>query len=89
MLISPINQSQNSFKAVNQKYYQWAKKDIKQGIGLSGELLTQIEMKVCWKKLSPQDAIDTIEAIKELLSYKREDIERSLEYIKGFLPPHF
>lgn len=89
MRISPINQNQNSFKAVNQKYYQWAKKDIKQGIGLSGELLTQIEMKVCWKELSPQDAIDTIEAIKKLLTYKRKDIERSLEYIKGFLPPRF
>ena len=89
MRISPIKQNQNSFKAVNQKYYQWAKEDIKQGIGLSGELLTQIEMKVCWKELSPQDAIDTIEAIKKLLTYKRKDIERSLEYIKGFLPPRF
>ena len=85
MQISPINQSQNSFKAVNQKYYQWAKRDIEGGIGLSGEVLTQIEMNVSWKNIHPQDAIDTIEAIKKLLPYKREDLERSLEYIRGFL----
>ncbi len=84
MLINPIS-NQTNFQAVNQKYYQWAKKDIERGIGLSGEVLTQIEMEVCWHDMHPQDAIDTIVAIKGMLKYKRNDIESALNYIKNFL----
>lgn len=84
MLINPIS-NQTSFKAVNQKYYQWAKKDIEYGIGLSGETLTQIKMDVCWKDLHPQDAIDTIKAIKSILPAPRDDVERALEYVKKHL----
>ena len=41
MRILPINaNNQISSKAVNQKYYEWAKKDIEKGIGLSDEILT-------------------------------------------------
>ena len=85
MLINPISNNTN-FQAVNQKYYQWAKKDIERGIGLSGEVLTQIEMDVCWKDMHPQDAIDTIEAIKKILPKEYKGIETTIEYIKKFLP---
>ncbi len=85
MLINPIS-NQTSFKAVNQKYYQWAKKDIEYGIGLSGELFTQIEMDVCWKDLHPQDAIDTLEAIKKIMPPDWKGLEITLDYVKKFLP---
>lgn len=85
MRINPVT-NQNSFKAINVKYFDWARKDIKYGIGLSGEVLTQIEMDVCWKDLHPQDAIDTLEAIKSILPNPREDIDRTLNYVKKFLP---
>ncbi len=84
MLINPIS-NQTNFQAVNQKYYQWAKKDIERGIGLSGEVLTQIKMEVCWKDMHPQDGIDTLLEIKKILPNPRTDIERALEYIKQHL----
>jgi len=28
MRISPVNNNQNSFQAVNQRYYQWAKREL-------------------------------------------------------------
>ncbi len=86
MLVNPI--SNQSFQAVNQKYYQWAKKDIEKGIGLSGEILTQIEMDVCWKDMHPQDALDTIEAIKKLLKKPYMGMEITVEYVKKFLQPN-
>ena len=87
MQILPINNNrQTSFQAVNQKYYQWAERDIKKGLGLSGEILTRIEMDVCWKDISPRDAIDTIEAIKKIIPKDYEGIETTLNYIKQFLP---
>ncbi len=87
MRISPINSNnQVSSKAVNQKYYQWAKKDIERGLGLSAEVLTRIEMDVCWKDISPRDAIDTIEAIKKIIPNEYKGIDITLNYIKQFLP---
>lgn len=87
MRISPINNNnQINSKAVNQKYYQWAKKDIEKGLGLSAEVLTRIEMDVCWKDISPRDAIDTIEAIKKIIPNEYKGIDITLNYIKQFLP---
>ena len=87
MRISPINNNnQINSKAVNQKYYQWAKKDIEKGLGLSAEVLTRIEMDVCWKDISPRDAIDTIEAIKKIIPIEYKGIDITLNYIKQFLP---
>ena len=85
MLISPINQSQNSFKAVNQKYYQWAKKDIKEGFSVSSEILRQLRYEVMWKDIHPQDGIDTIEAIKELVGGTGDFIEQVLETFRSML----
>ena len=85
MRIQPIN-NQTNFKAVNQKYYQWAKKDINMGVGFSGEVLNQLEMMVFWKMMQAQDAIDTVEAIKKILPRPRADVDDTLEYLKTFLP---
>jgi len=86
MQILPINQNnKTNFQAVNQKYYQWAKKNIEYGIGFSEEVLTQIKMHVFWKELHPQDGIDTLEAIKKILPNPRNDIDRAIEYVKKHL----
>ena len=86
MQILPINQNnKTNFQAVNQKYYQWAKKDIEYGIGLSAELFTQLEMDIFWKELHPQDGIDTINAIKKMLPEPWEGIDITLDYIKKHL----
>ena len=85
MRISPINQNQNSFKAVNQKYYQWAKKEFQSEVGISSEILRQLRYKVMWKDIHPQDGIDTIEAIKELIGGTGEFIEHTLETFRSML----
>ncbi len=84
MKINPIS-NQTSFQAVNQKYYQWAKKETN-GCHRFSELFTQMEMDVCWKDLAPQDAIDTLEAIKKIMPPDWKGIELTFDYIKKFLP---
>ena len=61
MLIQPISNNQQSFKAVNQKYFAWAKEDIKRGGNVSTEWIDRLGFDVyLFKKISHQDAIDTI-----------------------------
>ena len=85
MKISPINQNnQINNKAVNQKYYEWAKKEAK-GVKRFGELFFQLKMDVHCGDMHPQDGIDTIEAIKKILQNPRTDIDRATEYIKKHL----
>ena len=62
MRISPINNNQTNFKAVNQKYLEWAKKEAK-GVHRLGELLFNTPMSVaptcktvlpiCFRAFSP------------------------------------
>ena len=85
MRISPINQNQNGFKAVNQKYYQWAKKEFQSGVGSYAELLTQLRYDVLWKDIHPQDGIDTVEAIKELTAKTDEFTESVLKTFRILL----
>ena len=85
MRIPSINQNQNNFKAVNQKYYQWAKNEVKEGFSVSSEILRQLRYEVLWKDIHPQDGIDTIEAIKELVGGTGDFIERVLETFRSML----
>ena len=84
MLISPINQSQNSFKAVSQKYYQWAKKEASGGKRFA-ELLRQLRYEVLWRDIHPQDGIDTVEAIKKLTAKTDEFTESVLKTFRSML----
>ena len=84
MLISPIYQSQNSFKAVNQKYYQWAKKEASGGKRFA-ELLRQLRYEVLWRDIHPQDGIDTVEAIKKLTAKTDEFTESVLKTFRSML----
>ena len=81
MRILPINNNnQINSKAVNQKYYQWAERDFKRGIGISSEVFEQLRFEVTWGDIHPQDGIDTInKIIKDLLGKSDEGIEHILE----------
>lgn len=82
MLIQPISNHQQSFKAVNQKYFAWAKKDIKRGGNVSTEWIQRLGFDVyLFRKISHQDAIDTVSAVKKILT----EIDVCLEnLLKGF-----
>ena len=85
MQILPINQNnKTNFQAVNQKYYQWAKKELK-GVHCFDEIFFQIKMDVCWKDMHPQDAIDTLEAIKKILPTNWNGIDTTLNFVKAHL----
>ena len=65
MRIQKITTQQPQFKAVNQKYMTWAKEDYSFDEDVSGEWLTRLSFDVfLLKKITPQDAIDTINAVK-------------------------
>lgn len=78
MLVNPLS-NQTNFQAVNQKYYQWAEKGIKKGIGVSGEILEQLRFDVAWGDIHPQDGIDTVNAIIKLNGKTDEGFEHVLE----------
>ena len=81
MQITRINLSQPSkpqFKAVNQKYFEWAKKDYAIGKNVSTEWLQRLRYDVClFKEISPQDGIDTINAVKKYMK-KTDDVMEDL-----------
>ncbi|MBQ4115673.1 hypothetical protein IJD34_09765 [bacterium] len=85
MKISPINKcNQINYKAVNQKYYEWAKKEAK-GVKRFGELLRQLRYDVAWGDILPQDGIDTVEAIKKLVGKTDQFTEHVLENFRAML----
>ena len=84
MRINPINHKYNnqpSFQAVNQNYLKMAEKEAK-GVQRFDEIIFNIKMDVCWKNMHPQDAIDTLEAIKKILPPSWKNIETDLEYVR-------
>ncbi len=78
MYINPIasynkNNNQTSFQAVIEKYVKDAKNDIKYIQNVSDNLLTRLSYDVFFKKISAEDGLDTIRAIKELLGGKMDE----------------
>ena len=86
MQITKISLSQPSnpqFKAVNQKYFEWAKKDFSIGDSVSTEWMDRLSFDVfLFKKISRQDAIDTINAVKRLINKRDDFIEEVLKNFK-------
>ena len=81
-----INTKQPQFKAVNQKYLEWAKRDIAIGKNVSIDWLDNISFDVfLFKELSRQDALDTIYAVKKMISKTDVGIE---DTIKSLLNPN-
>ena len=84
MRIQKITTQQPQFKAVNQKYMAWAKKDYEYIENVSGEWLDRLSFDVfLFKKISRQDAIDTINAVKKFMNKTDDGIEAALKYLKN------
>ena len=68
MRINKIN-SQPNFQAVNQKYFEWAKKDFARGNNVSTEWIDRLEFDVfLFKTISIKDGIDTINEVKKYMN---------------------
>ena len=79
MQINRIN-SQPNFKAVNQKYFEWAKKDYSLEKNVSTEWLHRLRFAVClFKEISRQDAIDTVNAVKKYMNKTNVGLEDLLQ----------
>ncbi len=77
MRISPISQNNQSFKAVNQKYYKRAEREISRRGWITEDLLCCLRYDVLlWKEISFKDGVDTLCAIKNIL----KEPDNSLEY---------
>ncbi len=77
---------QPSYKAVNQKYYEWAKKCYSLEKNVSSDWLDRIRYDVfLFKQLSRQDAIDTVEAVKKYMGKTNVALE---EILKNFTNPN-
>ena len=86
MQILPINKNnQTNFKAVNQKYLQMAKNGIKNKTGVPSEILIKLRYDVDWGDITPQDGIDTVEAIKKLIGKTDDFFEHVLENFRIML----
>ena len=84
MRIQKITTQQPQFKAVNQKYMAWAKKDYGYIENVSGEWLDRLSFDVfLLKKISRQDAIDTINAVKKFMKKTDVGIEDTLESLRN------
>lgn len=83
MQISPINYKTNpTFQAVNQKYLQRAQKEFAKRKGVTGDLLDCISIEAFFKQISKQDAIDTLNAIKQYAENAIGPWKSTLEFIK-------
>ena len=83
MRIQKITTQQPQFKAVNQKYMDWAKEDYSFDEDISGEWLTRLSFDVfLFKKITPQDAIDTINAVKKYMNKTDNMLEGMIQNFK-------
>ena len=79
MQITRISLSQPSnpqFKAVNQKYFEWEKKDYSLEKNVSCDWLQRLSFDVfLFKEISPQDGIDTVNAVKKYMKKTDDALE--------------
>ena len=74
--ISLSKPSKPQFKAVNQKYFEWAKKDYSLEKNVSCDWLQRLSFDVfLFKEISPQDGIDTVNAVKKYMKKTDNAIE--------------
>ena len=79
MRIDKIN-TQPSFNAVNKKYFEWAKKDYSLEKNVSTNWLQMLSFEVfLFRKISRQDAIDTVIAVKKYMNKTTVALEALLE----------
>ena len=79
MQITRISLNQPStpqFKAVNQKYFEWAKKDYSLEKNVSSNWIDRLDFDVhLFKEISPQDGIDTVNAVKKYMKKTDDALE--------------
>ena len=87
MQITRISLSQPSnpqFKAVNQKYFEWAKKDYS-----LENWIDRLDFDVLlFKNISPQDGIDTVNAVKKYMKKTDDGLEYLLKRFKIAIQGH-
>lgn len=83
MKINSIN-PQPGFKAVNQKYFEWAKKDYARGKNVSSEWLERLSYDVfLFREIAAKDAFDTVNAVKRYINKTDECIEDLLSRLRA------
>lgn len=85
MQILPINLQNNNnqnFQAVSQKYLKRAEREFKQIKGVSGDLLDCLYYDIFFKQISKQDGIDTLNAIKHLVTSSKDYYEHIYDVIQ-------
>ncbi len=86
MRVNPISQNNQSFKAVNQKYYKKAAEWARDCNFVSDDVFNCLRYDiVLWKEISIQDGIDTLNAIKKLLKKTDITLERDLKIYQNLL----
>ena len=81
--ISLSKPSKPQFKAVNQKYFEWAKKDYSLEKNGSCDWLQGLSFDVfLFKEISPKDGIDTVNAVKKYMKKTDNAIEDLLNSLK-------
>ena len=92
MKITAVNAKQPSkpqFKAVNQKYFEWAKKDYSLEKNVSCDWLQRLSFDVfLFKEISPQDGIDTVNAVKKYMKKTDDGLEYLLKRFKIAIQGH-
>lgn len=80
------NQSNKSFTAVNQDVLKRAVEEHSIMNTVSGDLIEDLQYCILTKRISPQDGIDTIEALRGLTKKKYHDLYNPiLDYCKKVL----
>ena len=78
------NTKQPQFKAVNQKYLEWAKRDIRINEEVTAEWVRRLSYDVnLFKEISLIDAIDTLEAVKKITPKIDFILEETLNIFKS------
>lgn len=79
-----INTKQPQFKAVNKKYLEWAKKDIRINEEVTAEWIRRLSYDVnLFKEISLTDAIDTLKAVKKITPKTDAILEETLNIFKN------
>ena len=92
MKITAVNAKQPSkpqFKAVNQKYFELAKKDYSLEKNVSCDWLQRLSFDVfLFKAISPKDGIDTVNAVKKYMKKTDDGLEYLLKRFKIAIQGH-
>ena len=92
MKITAVNAKQPSkpqFKALNQKYFELAKKDYSLEKNVSSNWIDRLDFDVLlFKNISPQDGIDTVNAVKKYMKKTDDGLEYLLKRFKIAIQGH-